>query len=285
MDMFTMLQVLRRHWIAVVAGLVLTAVAAMMVSSSIKPTFSSKASFVLLNPSGELNPNPYLGFSSSLEVVGQSLILVTTSETGVASVVARGGSDDFTVTQTSGAIIEVEATAPTADQARVTVDHVLAEIEEELAQRQDDVDAPGSDRVSLDPLTQAIEATPQYGSRNKAMTALVFLGLALTIGAAYALDGLSRRRKRDQGSAQATHAPIAPASAGDGLGTAPRHDDEYDLLTEPRGSLSDLDEPGAFGQQTGYRPDIGLVDDDLSRLTDSNGSAGPLTGQSGGRQA
>ncbi len=107
MDMFTMLQVLRRHWIAVVAGVVLTVLAAMMVSSSIKPTYSSKASFVLLNPSGELNPNPYLGFSSSLEVVGQSLILVTTSETGVAGVVARGGSPTFDVTQTSGAIIEV----------------------------------------------------------------------------------------------------------------------------------------------------------------------------------
>ncbi len=117
------------------------------------------------------------------------------------------------------------------------------------------------------------------------MTALIFLGLALTIGAAYALDGLSRRRKRDQGPEQASHAPSAPGSSGNGLGTALQPDGDHDLLTEARRSLSDLDEPHAFEPQTGYRPDIGLVDDDLSRLTDSNGSAGALTGQSGGRRA
>ena len=226
MDMFTVLQVLKRHWIAVLAGLVLTAVAAMIVSGSMKPTYSSKASVALLNPSSELNPNPYLGFSTSLEVVGQSLVLVTTSETGVDAVVARGGSDDFTVTQTGGPIIEVEATAPTADQARRSVDAVLTEIDEELTQRQDEVDAPGTDRISIDPLTKAIEATPQYGARNKALTAILFLGLGLTIGLAYALDGLRRRTKRRQAPADEP----APSHDGDVALALLRDDDLARLI-------------------------------------------------------
>ncbi len=159
MDMLTLFQVARRRWYVVLLGLALTGVVTALVYSSVKPTYSAQASVVLLSPSD--SNNPYLEFSSGLGIVGKSLTLVTTSDAGVAAIEARGGSGNYSVTQSDGAIIDVAAKAPTADQATGTVNAVLAELDYELSRRQVAVKAPETERIELVPLTTA---TPRQRS-------------------------------------------------------------------------------------------------------------------------
>lgn len=203
MDFVSALLVLGRHWLALVNGLVLTAAASFSMLVAIPPTYQATSSVVLLVPAqkgateaGQLNP--YLGFGSSLGIVAQ-LTARRMNDLSVAErLYAQGATGDYLVDIVPGdaPMLSVTATSTSEDEALRTAKLVDQAVTKELRDSQVSLGAPSNLLIQTKPVTTATQAVLKRGSQMRAIAAVLVLGVAGTIFAAFTLEGLRVRRER-----------------------------------------------------------------------------------------
>lgn len=201
LDFFTLVGVVRRRWHVVGLGLVLTALLTIGVGSRVEPTYTARGSTVLLLPSTIADPNtgrqnPYLGFGSVQ--IPASILTEAVSQPQVrAEIASEGGTAEYEVVldpSTPAPLIVVVTTGEDAEEVLRTVGLVMDRLSQELVLRQEAVEAPAATWLTLDPLAQPDEASPQLGSKMRAQAVTLALGFAASVTVAVLIDSIAARR-------------------------------------------------------------------------------------------
>jgi hypothetical protein len=265
-DLLTTLRILLDRWRVVVPALLLTLVATLVVGAAVKPVYQATGVVVLLVPARLTDPvtgqtaavNPYLQFGGSLEVTADALVRVMMSDAAAQRARAAGGTADFEVgTGTSGSspIVNIVATGRSTKEATGTVRVVARELSHELARRQHGAGAPQPTWIRLASLSSPTTAHRLMGSRLRAEAAVAVLGLALSLGLTFLVEGWSEGRRRDRDVPAAARG-LAGGSAGGSAGVPDRSDlqariPETTRQSRRRGATVSL--PGV-GQPSTRRP-------------------------------
>lgn len=215
MDLLTALKILARQWPVVLTGLVLTVVGVFQVGSMVAPQYEAKGTVLLLSPGA--NANPYLDFGPNLEVAADALMVVVQSPVGGEKLAADGATGTYSLERVSGPLIDISASAGSADEASRTVDLVVAALQTELETAQSTADP--SQRITLNELTQPVPEA-KLGSRIRAQAAVGALGLVLTVSAGLTVDAL-RRQRRERRARKAAEAGDTSSSPSASPGTSP----------------------------------------------------------------
>jgi hypothetical protein len=228
MDIFDGLRVVARWWFVVVPILIVSITVAFVSTDNIDPEFSAEASVLFVGPN--VRETDTAGLEAINPILVQPSALTTTAEVAalsantvqVRTLLGREGfSTDYSVAaQRSNPIVIVETRAPTRDLATTSALRVVEVIDEDLRLRQDAADAPAEQRVSTTIIGVSAVGGADYGGRNRARIALVVIGIGLAVGAAFLMEGRSRR---------------APKSSSDDL------DDDVEPMIDP--DLDDDVEP------------------------------------------
>lgn len=221
MDLVSVARVARRRWQVVVVGLVLTCVgvAALLV---MPPTYEATSVLVLLAPStpppatsptGSVPAavNPYQAFDSSIAVTAGLMATQLTQPGVVDRLVRRGASPDYTVTtdpDTGGPTVTITAKDRKPGTALATTRLVSTEFRRQLAASQIAAGAPKGSLISASVVVTPSRADPLVSGRNRALVAVLAIGLAISICAALAVDTLLMHRARKQ--AERNPAPPPP---------------------------------------------------------------------------
>lgn len=241
-----------RRWYLVLMGMILTCVAAVVLSETVATTCTSSAAVVLVPgprsiPKGD-NPFLYMG-----NLIQARDVLVQTLSTEATTSEILDGTKDATVEatadrMTSGPVIMLTATAPTAVRVTALRDAALAALTQRLDSLQDRANTPVRARISA--LTLSEDDVPEVSSRQRLRLIIMIgvLGLALTLGLTAVIDRLlgkrgqrseARRRRRTRERNQAQD-DLTGDWAGDAGADLAAHDDDSVPLGVTSGT-SDLD--------------------------------------------
>lgn len=193
MDFWELSTILLRRWLIFAPLAALTAVAAVLASGQVQPTYSAQASVVLLPPPGNAGTNAYL--SLGIPTTAQSLA-VAASDVGIRRSLAEDGlSSDVAIgSDRRSALLTVSAEATTRETAVATVSRLVQLLEQRLVQQQDDVAASPNARITLQSLTPTIVPVPVTEGATRLAVVIVAVGLTVATTAALAVEGLARRR-------------------------------------------------------------------------------------------
>lgn len=220
MDFWNSLKVLARRWYVVVAGLVLTLVGGLGVNSLIAPSYTAVGSLVLAVPPNlperAASSNPYLAYGN-LAVAAKVVASGMNQPSVVRDQRSKGATGDFVVDldpERSSPIITVNSTARTAAEAIKTVEVVTAGVQQLLADRQKFLGAPQNTWITANSVVVPEEANRAIGSRLRAVSAVLVLGVIGTLTLAFAIEGMAQGRSAPAPPVGSLRAPAATAAAG-----------------------------------------------------------------------
>jgi len=236
-----MLRALRRHWLVVVVGLLITFGAVAGVRQ-VPGVYETRVTLILLPP-GNAVPNPLLASDPSL--VATAAVLQRAVEQG--TVINTMASNDVTISglgerhgwsvrlPPSGnqwvfwfdrAVLDVQAVGSTPEEVDDQLVAAKEKIDAALARIQDGAAVPASARIRV---VQGAETSISYGGGRPARSSLgvVVLGIGLTLTGVHAARRRAERREVDSDFTPATGirvpvAPRAPVGAADGSRIDPR---------------------------------------------------------------
>lgn len=208
-------------------GIALTGVLALGAFAAVQPKYRSEGTLVLLGPKtlpNEEKPdgpplarNPLLDLGG-LSVVTEVMTQRMTDEAVVRRLVAQGASPSFEVQQnleTRSPLLVVIADAPTPAKAEHTLDVVFDGIAAELLSIQRQDGAVGADQmIRASTLRKDAHAVARQGSRTRAVAAATVVGLLLTLGAVFGLEGFARARSLWSEVSAPPDEPSADAPSG-----------------------------------------------------------------------
>ncbi|HVX19517.1 MAG TPA: hypothetical protein VHA73_15960 [Acidimicrobiales bacterium] len=212
MDLWRVGRTLRRRWYLTALGVGLTVIVAAVTLASTPPVYEAKSVIVLLGPSrppadtptvdtgkplvaGAVNP--YRTFDGSITTTAQVMSEVMKQPEVVAALRRQGASGDFAVDSdaTGGPTVTISGRASSAGKALHTSRLVVAEFRIELAHRQAAAGAPDNTLISASDVVVPHGATLLTKTRNRALAAIVTLGLAATVGLVVIADSLVEGRR------------------------------------------------------------------------------------------
>lgn len=211
MDLLTLVRIMLRRWYVVIPVALLSLLAAGATYASIEPTYQASGSVLLLNPQSQVDPasgkaNPYVG---NLTVAAKVVTVVLDSRESRLEFLRQGHRGVYTLgADPSSPIVVVTTIGDTAESARETTRTVMGAIDDVLTARQQDLGAPRSIFVTTQVVTPPSDALPLNGSRIRASLAILALGLAMTMGATFAVEGVIRQRARRQRDRPQPPAPV-----------------------------------------------------------------------------
>ena len=194
---------LRRQWILVGLLLLLTLAGTVYGFLKLPTTYQSHSSVVLLPPkniSKSYGNNPYLAFSSNLNIFADVVRYETMDANTVNSLAAKGYTSTYLVsaaTDTSGPVLDVTVTG----HDKASVEHTLYGATGEIGAK---LKALQSNLIDSNMVQQAlITFTPQptalKSKKEKPLLVIFGLGLVVTIGIPVIVDAQrSRRRTTDE---------------------------------------------------------------------------------------
>lgn len=211
MDIWESAKVLARRWYIVVPILSVFALAAILIGGQVDPEYRASASMVILpqntdegalfqprTAGGPSNPLDYLGGQTTLT----SLQLIVTTQETRSELAAAGFSPSYSIEVDARdplMLIEVLDRDPFVVQETVT--ELTIRVQEELDTLQATVNAPDSELLEIQVLSQNQVPTEDYGARMRIRIILIVLGILLASGAALLTDawftGRDRRSKRE----------------------------------------------------------------------------------------
>ncbi len=219
MTVFEVFASVRRAWVVVIAGLLLTAAAGVYVART-TGVYWAQVDVVFLGAVTETRPNP-LSYSSKQLVdvasVVQRDVTGSTDQTQVVSptvnLIDTGVKDgwwvrlpnyggQWTISYERPAL-DVQVAAPTADAAAARMGSLLARINDDLDRRQDSAGVTPEHRVTTSvspPPAVAIHYSQGPAKRGLMMTVLLGLGLTLA-----ATDWWDRRHRPMRARAMVPH--------------------------------------------------------------------------------
>lgn len=202
MDLKDLARSALRRWYVLLVCLLLTAAGALGIARSMPASYDVSSSILLLPPASSVGDegNPYLYLSG----LGQAVdVLVTrlTSDAVAQPVLERHPGVTLTVERdvsTTGPIILVSASGPDAADGESTVAEVVAALPGQLADLQSALDVPDGSVITSTVLTAPEDAAPNTKARTRAATAVVGVGLVLSVLVTALADRvlLDRRRRR-----------------------------------------------------------------------------------------
>lgn len=218
MDLWDIVKMLFRRWYVTVPLLALTAVAVFYSGQRVDPTYTASAGGVFLAPVAttpveERTPNPWLqaGISTTAAAVQGSVVNPTAKQTFAAA----GLSTDFSVQMDSRSVLfSVFASAPTADDAKATLNQVVEAMRNDLRGKQQQYGVPDSEQIAIQMFTDTSIVSTRDGL-SRVLLVVGGVGVVLTVAVAVAVDVvLARRRaRRDARAVQADEAEFQRAAS------------------------------------------------------------------------
>jgi hypothetical protein len=201
-DFWNSLKVLARRWYIVAAGLLLTLGGALGVNALIAPSYTAVGSLVLAVPPNlperAASSNPYLAYGN-LAVAAKVVASGMNQPSVVREQRTKGATGGFVVDldpERSSPIITVNSTARTAAEAIKTVEVVTAGVQQLLADRQKSLGAPQNTWITANSVVVPEEANRAIGSRLRAVSAVLVLGVIGTLTLAFAIEGMAQGRSQ-----------------------------------------------------------------------------------------
>ena len=192
-------QVVRRQWLIVVLGVVLTGAAGAGVTLIQPPTYDVTATALLLPPRLNLEgqeTNPYLqlgGLTTAVDVLARALNDPQIHD----KIVMDSTQGDYEVERdqlTAAPLLNVTAESATPARAQQIRDQVLDAAPQALQQLQANVGVPTKSRLTLETLISDGAPELNYKSLVRSVIVVVGAGLALTILLSGAVDAWRARR-------------------------------------------------------------------------------------------
>lgn len=226
MDVETLLGAIRRYWAAVLAVLLMTLVAVVVVPSRITAEYEAEGAVVLLSPSTiqgnlgeEVNVNPWSRFGGAEAGAAAAIVAILGAGTVEKQLIEEFPdltSFAVSINPSNGAIIQLAVRAGSGESALAAYDRAFAVLEAELATRQRQSGAEEETWLQAQVLTQPDGAEEFPGSETRAMLAVAALGVVAAVSAALMLDTVVTPRRRSRAGATAAvaagqQAPAAPS--------------------------------------------------------------------------
>lgn len=226
MDLWETLRIVMRRWMVSLPLLILAVVTALAIPSDVGQQYTSSASMIFL-PSNVVvvetaDGSDVLDRINSFEDVGGSeaamALVVQLSLTGqdVRTLVeAEGLEPEYTIVVDRGEpFMEVEVTTSSPALATGTVDYLVDAIQRDLTQRQDQVEAPEADRITIQIISPTSPALASTGAALRVRLGVLVVGLALAVGAALFVEGAANwSRRRQLATTGPSHADAAVRAA------------------------------------------------------------------------
>ena len=239
MDIWDGLRIVLRRWKVAVPVFLVFGVFAFVGGGMVAAEYTADASVILLGPNQQaagdtLDPNvastdvnAYLAGCSSCEIVARATQLALMSSPTMQSMAEQGLSTDYSITvENRSPIMLLQTSATSGSQATETLQGLIDRLNQELESSQTDVNAPTDQRISANVLAQDEEASTSAGGRSRVRLALLAVGAAVAVGAAFAVEGMAYKRgQRDEDEPAGPYGPYGDyGDEGDGGGAhRPRH--------------------------------------------------------------
>ena len=199
-DIFDVIKLVLRWWYVTLPLLVLTFVAAALVSERVQPEFTAQGSIILQGPGTDAGgdaavTNPLLSQNGALPTTAYVTALAATTPQ-VATILAEEGlSTSYDVAaQDRMPIILLETRASSRESATNTLLRLVELIAEDVRLRQEVADVVADQRVTAEVIGVSASGGADYGGRTRLRIVIVLFGLLATIGSAFALEALARRK-------------------------------------------------------------------------------------------
>lgn len=240
-----------RRWYVLLIGLLMTAGLAWG-AMAVAPSQYSARGLVMMLPSKDLvgpKGNPLLDLGG-LALPARVLVAYYASETMAEEISRVAPTAHFAVTieeATSGPIIAVDVQDSTAESTKEALHYLVDSVPVNLARIQDEVGAKGDIAIRSMPLVVDNVARQNFGGALRLTVAAVVAGLALTLVAAFAVDGVMLRRTQSKGVA--SHRSLETegeadgadsSSSGEEIGPSPDHEDGTPAIGRESGEFAML---------------------------------------------
>ena len=223
MDVFDALRVIARWWFVALPMLVLSLVAAIVLSSGIAPEYQAEGSVLFVGPlvrestttPGETEAiNPLLEQPSALTTAAV-ISSLSMSSPQVATILADEGlSTDYEVgVESRTPILLLLVRADSRDLATATALRLAELVDDDVRLRQEAADVPLDQRVTTNVIGLSAVGGADYGGRNRIRLAVFILGAGTSFGLAFLLEGLRNRRAAAPGGSKSDDATAADDDA------------------------------------------------------------------------
>ncbi len=199
----SLFHLVRRRWISMTCGLIVTALLCVGCAILVPPTYGASAGVLLLPPKSTLGTqgNPYRALGG-LEIAADVLSRAMLDSKVADSIAPPSGSASFEVAPdptTSGPVLLVEGTDRSPSGALRTEKRVLEQMPRTLASLQEDAGAGPETLITMAVITQDKTAQTTRKSQIRALIVAVVIGLGFTLGLMLLADrrrsGSSRHRR------------------------------------------------------------------------------------------
>jgi hypothetical protein len=194
-----LLSSLRRQWILATLLLLLTLAATVFGFLKLPLTYQSHSSVVMLPPKSvakSYGDNPYLAFSSNLNIFADVVRYETMNAATANSLVAQGYTSSYLVsdaTDTGGPVLDIVVTGHNKASVTRTLYGVTSEISARVKALQ--VGLIKNNLVQETVITFAPQPTALRSKKEKPLLVVFGLGLVLTIGIPVIVDAQRSRRR------------------------------------------------------------------------------------------
>ncbi|NES30522.1 hypothetical protein GCE86_05485 [Micromonospora terminaliae] len=248
MDLWDVTKVLwRRRWIAL-PMLLVSALVAFYVVSTVRSDYQATGHLTLLPPSQQRAVDPKATKTPqtvspwNVYSLADALVIYAGRADVKREFATAGFSEEFTVTigGTQLPIVEAEVVAPSPEKARATLDRLIDLLGQQLKRLQAPFGVEGGEAITAEVLDSGQNIEVLSSAKKRMLIVVVAIGLVLTVSICLGVDALRRR---------ATAAgPPAPRSGGS-RGKPPAGDQDDD----PVQSLL-IRRPGAPGERSQPAP-------------------------------
>lgn len=233
MDVISLLSTSLRRWYVVVPVITIAVISAFALAERAEVTYASAGTVIFVGPSSvpaenfeQVDVNPYLSFTGSLNSTASAVRLVMDGPDHRSAVAAQGLVGTYLITQ-ENSTLTFNVTGSTEKEVTDTLDGLIAQSGEELDRLQSTVAAPDDQLVRLDVLSQPTRAAISSDSGKRLFLATLGLGLVAAVTLASALEAWAVRRTREPGDA--VDLEIRTISG-------PEERDSATRVSEPRGA-------------------------------------------------
>lgn len=207
MELMDSFRILRKRWILTTLLLLLTVAGTAAIGSKSK-TYTAASTVVLLASDSASKPNgsnPYLSFSSSLQLTADVVRREVIDPRTASSLAAEGYTASYLVADavdTPGPVLLVTVTGHNKALVEHTLYGVTAEIKTKLGELQASISPVN--KIGIATLSFSPNATLALSKMARPVVAVLGVGLVLTFAIPLIVDGQVRRRRRTRTPASST---------------------------------------------------------------------------------
>jgi hypothetical protein len=200
MTLRDLLRSLAHRWYFIIVGFIITAILCVGVVRVVPVAYDSQASMVLLPPQSSTGKhgNPFLllgGLSQAVDILTRTM----NSDADSRPLLDAHHGATFTIeadTTTTGPIVLITSTAPTADRAKTMTSAVVREVPVALKAIQTRLSVEKLSQIRVVTVAVDDSGTLNAKGRTQALVGVGAVGVILTVLITGLIDGLLRARKR-----------------------------------------------------------------------------------------